>query len=341
MNLFSNSKKSITLIDSSWFVYRCLYSPQSIKVSKFVNDAYAGPSFLLYQSIHTLLRKNSFTAGIEGFENLVFVMDGWPKEKHAMFPEYKAHRKVQREKEQDHELKSSIRRQLRYWVIETIPSVIAKLPDEEADDCIGSLAVQLSSAGYEVNIISSDKDLWQLVSPMINVWNVQEGQYTKITEEDCLETFGVIPSKIPLYKAWFGDASDNLPKIHRMPSRLALPMIQACSTVEECVTRIDEFIPEKDQAWKEKFIEFKDQAQINFKIASIKKDLRVSFGYFETNIEELEKIFEAYKIKSFSAEEVYGMMSRNQKSILQILLETKLLDSNNVLNYDNLIGERK
>lgn len=341
MNLFLQPKKTVTLIDSSWFMYRCLYSPQSAKVSQFVGDAYAGPSFLLYQSIHTLLRKNSFTAGTEGFENLIFVMDGWPKEKHEIFPNYKAQRKTQREKDKDHELKSSIRKQLRYWVIQTIPSVIARLPDEEADDCIGSLAVQLSAQGYDVNIISSDKDLWQLVSPKIHVWNIQEGQYTEIDNTQSLATFGVLPNKIPLYKAWFGDASDNLPKIHRMPSRLALPMIQECNTVEECVENIDKYIPKKDEAWKEKFLAFKDQAVINYKIACIKKDLKVPFGYFDTDVASLEQIFESYKIKSFSAQEIYGMMSANQKSTLKILVETKLLDSSNVLDYDSLIGEKK
>ena len=111
--------------------------------------------------------------------------------------------------------------------------------------------------------------------------------------------------------------------------------------MDECIENIDKYIPKKDEAWKQKFIDFKDQAVINYKIACIKKDLKVPFGYFDTDVSSLEQIFESYKIKSFSAQEIHGMMSANQRSTLQILVETKLLDSNNILDYDSLIGENK
>lgn len=319
------SKQEVTLIDASWLCYRSLYSREGQKISSHVGNAFAGPSFILYQSLLALLRWR---------KNLIFVLDGWPSHKMEKMPEYKAQRETSRQEDPNYQLNRGIRKQLRSWILQTLPSVIAYLPDQEADDCIGSLAAQLSAKGVDVHIIAKDHDMWQLITPKIKLWEFGNGGPEEITTDSVKSFFdGIEPLQIPLYKAWFGDPSDNIPKLYRMPSKYACPMIRACHSVDECEQRLEEFIPAESGKtnWREKFREFLPQARLNEDIATIDRSLKVPFAYFNPDPQPLQALFDSYMIRQFSAYDLFEPLRKQQELTLQLLVNNQLFDQSRVI----------
>lgn len=317
-------RRQITLCDVSGLLYRAAFSPQGKRMSEYTGIPWAGPTFIFY---HSLLSISNL------FSNLIFCIDGYPKARHDLFPAYKAQRQAQKEKDPDHEFRREVRKQLRNWVFETIPTVIAYSPWEEADDCIGSLAVQLSAQGIRVDIISSDKDLWQLHNDMVHIWRFGNEGLEEVTEEMIQEEFGVPALKIPLYKAFFGDKSDNLPKIYRMPTKLATALINGTADLEDALARLPEFVTGD---WLQKFQDFAEQARVNHIIATIRKELQVPFAYFAPTPESLQAIFDAYQIKDFCAQDLFRKFQPAQIATLQLLVECGLLNGQTVLSYEEL-----
>jgi 5'-3' exonuclease len=324
-------RKRICLIDFSWMAYRCLLQPEAARISEHCNDAYAGPTFLLYRGIRAILNQ---------FDHPIFVIDGWPDHKKKLFPGYKAQREAARNEDPAAaELGRSLKRQLRTWVIQTLPSIIAYLPHEEADDTIASLATQLSNSGIGVDILASDKDLWQLMDlPNLKIWGADGGRYAEISMERLQNEFGCAPAKIPLFKAWLGDASDNIPKIPRISSAGVVQMINACSSIDECVARASEFFKvTANYNWPKLVADFKAKAEVSLKIATLNRNLEVPFAYYRPDAGILQSIFQNYRIQSLNAAEMYNEMANSQNSALRILLDSKVLDQSRRAQVDKLL----
>ena len=149
--------KSVSIIDTSWFVHRCVSSPRSAEVSKYVGDPLAGPTFTLLNSLPKLYRE---------FPNPIFVSEGKPSRKLGIYPQYKSNRTHDEES-------SSMRQYLREMLADHLPTVFVSCEGEEADDVIATVA---SRADCPVRILSADKDLWQLRDEQIDVYTV--GTYT-------------------------------------------------------------------------------------------------------------------------------------------------------------------
>lgn len=111
----------------------------------------------------------------------------------------------------------------------------------EADDILGTLAQQGSTAGYQVKIVSGDRDLFQLVDPQkqINVLylsrNPFQGSagYSEYDWEAVVEKMGVTPLQIVDYKALCGDKSDNIPGVRGIGEKTAAKLLQQYGTLAE------------------------------------------------------------------------------------------------------------
>lgn len=323
------NRKTITLIDTSWILHRSVHSPQAKRVSGFTGNPYSGPSYIFFQSILTIAQR---------FENLVFVLDGYPKSKHDLFPEYKAQRKAQREKDPEYEVQKEARKHLRNWIYETLPTVVAYSPFEEADDCIGSIAAQMAPKGVRVDILSADKDIWQLQTDMVHIWRTGAEGFEEITPAIIQEEFECPPNKIPHYKAWFGDKSDNLPKIFRMPSKLATALINGSNDLEDAIVKLPEFV---DGDWLPKFQAHIDQARINLDIATIRKELQVPFAYFAPDASVLQGILDAFQVKGYTAQDLFGALAPQQRDTLALLVEMGMLNDQTHMPYEVLANKTK
>jgi 5'-3' exonuclease len=310
-NLF-NPTEQVTLVDFSGIVYRSQYSQQAASISTFVGDQAAGPTVILLGSVMKL---------VKDFTNPIFVIDGWPKGKYKIYPKYKFSRKVEKEKDPQNEVKRAVRNSLKNSLLQYIPSVNAYHPDEEADDSIASLAVQLKAKGVKVCIVSADRDLWQLLDDGIRIFAPSnEGGYFEVTPEKVLDTFGCPKEKIALYKTWLGDAGDDVPKIFRLPTKLALTLINASDDVEDSLVKIPYIINDpKHSKWKSAMLEFADQARINWELVNAKRDLEVGFAYFRSDPNILQSLLDAYQVQGFTAQELHHTMIPHQENALQIL----------------------
>lgn len=124
-----------------------------------------------------------------------------PTFRHELSVDYKAHRPP---------MDSELSEQIPYIhrMIEALGIPLIKLPGAEADDLIGTLARQVEKLGHEVIISTGDKDMAQLVSPLINLEDSFKG--SRMDEAGVVEKFGVRADQMIDYLTLMGDASDGI-----------------------------------------------------------------------------------------------------------------------------------
>ncbi|MGK2923561.1 MAG: DNA polymerase I, partial [Methyloceanibacter sp.] len=128
----------------------------------------------------------------------------------------------------------------------------------EADDLIATYAIQAWEAGADVTIVSSDKDLMQLVRPGIRMYDTMKNKV--IAEEGVIEKFGVPPSKVIEVQALIGDTSDNVPGVPGIGVKTAALLINEYGDLETLLTRASEI---KQQKRRESLIAFAEQARLS------------------------------------------------------------------------------
>ncbi len=146
-----------------------------------------------------------------------------PTPRHVLFPEYKANRLKVPE-----ELLAQV--PVVKEVIDALGVPRIEVPGAEADDIIGTLSRLAEEKGLEVVIISSDKDLYQLVSPKVRI---RDGlKENAVGVEEVRETFGVGPGQVVELLALAGDPSDNIPGVPGIGEKTASGLIREFGTVE-------------------------------------------------------------------------------------------------------------
>ena len=128
----------------------------------------------------------------------------------------------------------------------------------EADDLIATYALQALEAGAEVTIVSSDKDLMQLVRPGIRMYDTMKNKV--IGEAEVLERFGVPPSKVVEVQALIGDSTDNVPGVPGIGVKTAALLINEFGDLDTLLARASEI---KQQKRRESLIAFADQARLS------------------------------------------------------------------------------
>ncbi|SHL81679.1 DNA polymerase I [Actinacidiphila paucisporea] len=112
----------------------------------------------------------------------------------------------------------------------------------EADDVIATLATQAEALGYDVLIVTGDRDAFQLVSDHVTVLYPTKGvsELTRYTPEKVVEKYGLTPQQYPDFAALRGDPSDNLPGIPGVGEKTAAKWITQFGSFAELVERVDE-----------------------------------------------------------------------------------------------------
>jgi len=143
-----------------------------------------------------------------------------------LFEEYKAHRAPMPD-----DLRSQVAPLLDAVTAMGLP--LLRIPGVEADDVIGTLALQAAAAGYEVLISTGDKDMAQLVGPRISLVNTMSN--TRLDREGVKAKFDVFPEQIIDYLALVGDASDNIPGINGVGPKTAAKWLNHYGTVDALI----------------------------------------------------------------------------------------------------------
>ena len=220
----------LVLIDGSSLAYRAFFAFQKnpLRNSRGENTSAV---FAFTNSVLKLLRDYRPTYGA-----VVFDAKG-PTFRHELYQEYKADRpKAPDELVRQLHIIREVAKGLGFQVLE--------LPGYEADDLLATLAKRAEAQGFQVLILTSDKDLLQIVSDRIHVLDTRPKKDVYYTPETVLERKGVHPHQIPDLLALEGDAIDNIPGVPGVGEKTARALIQQFGSVEALLQHIDD-VPRK------------------------------------------------------------------------------------------------
>ena len=138
----------------------------------------------------------------------------------------------------------------------------------EADDLIATYAREALAKGGDVTIVSSDKDLMQLIEPGIQMLDTMKNK--KIGPAEVLEKFGVTPDKVVDVQSLAGDSTDNVPGVPGIGVKTAAELITTYGDLDQLLARAGEI---KQPKRREKLIEFAEQARISRELVRLKQDV--------------------------------------------------------------------
>lgn len=165
----------------------------------------------------------------------------------------------------------------------------------EADDIIGTLAnMVMEDKSFVGTIISSDRDLLQLISSEVEMKLLKQKDFIRYTKETFILDYGIEPIKIIDLKALAGDASDNIPGVKGIGQKTALNLLQTYGSLDGIYENIDNI---KGKV-KEKLLLDKDNAFMSKEIATIYKEVPLAINSLEdlkirtSNEEELRSLYD-------------------------------------------------
>lgn len=303
-SLFEEIKERFYLIDAHSYIYRAFYAIRDLKNSKgqATNAVYGFTNTLL-----KLLKEEKPDYIACAFDH---PKPTWRAE---TYNDYKIHRKPMPD-----ELKSQIP-----YIKEVLNGFnipIFEMPGFEADDILGTIAKLVTNKclprpssssdeqglfgfatdgrGLEITIVSSDKDILQLVNNSTNVLNDRAGKIY-YDRNAVMEKMGVPPENIPDLLALCGDSSDNIPGVNGIGPKGALSLISQFGTIENLIENADKI---KNEKHKKAVIENKDNAILSKKLAVIKTDVPFDFDLSSCQIKNInrEKLTELFKELEFN-----------------------------------------
>jgi len=284
-----SSDKKLFLLDAYALIYRAYYAfiNNPMKNSRGLNTS---TTFGFVLALDEVLRNQNPSHIAVAFDSHL------PTFRHELFPKYKANRESTPE---------DIKIAVPYIkeIIEAYNIPVVEVIGFEADDVIGTLAKQAEKVGFEVYMMTPDKDFAQLVSDQIKIYKPKRsGNEAEIWGQDeVMKFFGVEnPSQVIDILALWGDASDNVPGVPGIGEKTARKIIHEYQNLNEVYENIQNFKGKQ----KENLEIFKDQAFLSRELVTIRLDVPVSFNsdqfiLKETDNERLKKVFEELEFKAF------------------------------------------
>jgi DNA polymerase-1 len=138
----------------------------------------------------------------------------------------------------------------------------------EADDLIATYARDVVAGGGDVTIVSSDKDLMQLIRPGVTMFDGMKNR--RIGREEVMEKFGVTPDKVVDVQSLAGDSIDNVPGVPGIGVKTAAELINEYGDLDTLLARASEI---KQPKRREKLVEFAEQARVSRELVRLKEDV--------------------------------------------------------------------
>ncbi len=274
--------KHLYLVDGSGYIFRAYFAipPRNTSGGIPVNATFGFTNMLV-----KLLRESDADA-------IAVIFDKSAKTfRNAIYPEYKAHRP-----EPPEDLVpqfAAIREATRAF---NLPCI--ELEGYEADDLIATYARQAKAAGAEVTIVSSDKDLMQLVDGGITMLDPMKDRW--IGRDEVVEKFGVQPERVVDVQALAGDSTDNVPGVPGIGIKTAAQLITEYGDLETLLERAGEI---KQVKRREKLIENAELARISKRLVMLEQNVPVevdidAFGLKQPVADDLRGFLERYEFRS-------------------------------------------
>ena len=264
------------LIDGSGYIFRAYYAlpPLSRKSDGLPTGAVSGFCSMLFKLLEDARSDDSKNKPT----HFAVIFDSARKNfRNEIYKEYKANRA-----EAPDDLAPQfeyIRKSVKAF---NLPSI--ELLNYEADDLIATYAKKISEAGAQVTVISSDKDLMQLVSNKIRLFDPMKSRV--IGEKEVLEKFGVKPNQVIDVQSLAGDSSDNVPGVPGIGIKTAAELINKYENLENLLKKASE-IPQNKR--RETLLTNKDKALLSKKLVTLKDDVPVKNNPNEFLIKDINK----------------------------------------------------
>ena len=279
----NDKKRSLTLVDGSGFIFRAYYAlpPLTRKDGTPIN-AVMGYCNMIWRLIAETKT-----------DSLAVIFDTASKTfRNEIYKEYKANRS---EAPEDLVPQFSLIREATKAF--NIPYI--ELAGYEADDIIATYASQASSEGWKVDIISSDKDLMQLVND--NVKMIDPMKMITIDKEQVFKKFGVYPDRVIDVQALAGDSTDNIPGVPGIGIKTAAELINHYGDLESLLTRAHEI---KQPKRKENLVNFADLARISMKLVTLSDDVKEIENFKKFKRQDID----LNKLKTFLLEQGFNSL---------------------------------
>ncbi|OTA19494.1 DNA polymerase I [Xenorhabdus beddingii] len=213
-----------------------------------------------------------------------------------LFAEYKSHRPPMPE-----DLRAQI--EPLHTMVKAMGLPILVVPGVEADDVIGTLALQAEKEGRSVLISTGDKDMAQLVTPNITLINTMTN--TILGPEGVREKYGIPPELIIDFLALMGDSSDNIPGVPGVGEKTALGLLQGIGGLKDIYARLAEIATLSFRGAKTlsgKMEQHKEVAYLSYQLATIKTDVELDKTCLDLSVvppdaDELLALFSHYEFK--------------------------------------------
>lgn len=168
----------------------------------------------------------------------------------------------------------------------------------EADDLIATYAEQALEKGFEVVVVSADKDLMQLIRPGVELYDPMKDKF--FTPEDVKEKFGVYPDKVVDVQALSGDSIDNVPGVPGIGPKTAAELVNEYGSLAGVLEHAAEI---KQNKRRETLLANLDNARISLELVTLKKDVPVEHDLEEYHCRhpeliKLNKFVDTYDFKS-------------------------------------------
>lgn len=206
----------------------------------------------------------------------------------------------------------------------------------EADDIIGTFSQKITELEeFTGVIISSDKDLLQLITDDVEVKLLKPKDYIRMNKEVFFNTYGLVPPKMVDLKSLMGDASDNIPGVKGIGEKTALKLLQEYGSLDGIYQNIDNI----KGATQTKLINDKENAYMSYDVATIYKEVPIdtnleNLKYNHENTEELINIYSDLEFYSFLKKTTVKKEQKEIKYTIVSDLSTIKIDSDVSINLD-------
>ena len=252
----ADDNKTLFLIDGNSLVYRAFFAlPETIATSKGqpTNAIFGFASMLV-----KLLTEH-------GVKPTLVAWDAGMSGRELDYSDYKAQRRSRPDllAEQWPQMEP---------LVDAFGYTNVKVPGFEADDVIATLAARARASGYEVMVVTGDRDLFQIVESGVSVMATGRGiTDTKIYDRDAVEErWGIAPALVPDFIGLKGDSSDNIPGVPGIGEKTATALLQQFGDLETVLASIDEISGAKR---KQNLTEHADDARVSKKLATAIRDV--------------------------------------------------------------------
>ncbi len=232
-------------------------------------------------------------------ENPSYMVVAFDKGKSFRHKEYKDYKAGRISMPEDLRLQFPVAKQ----IVSLMGFCCLEMDDYEADDIIGSFAKCDEANNFKTTIISSDRDLLQLIDSSTEMKLLKKSGYIRYNEQTFKDDYKIDPIKIIDMKALAGDLSDNIPGVTGIGEKTALKLLQTYNDLDGIYKNIDK-IKGKQQ---ERLIIDKETAYFSKKMATIYTSIDLPISFEETkvnkgNIEKLNKLYEELEFYSYLKE---------------------------------------